>query len=252
MNICCCFEGEYIIESVIDRCDSGTSTQRWNKPCEEKYREICDVRARWHLGKEKKSQDFRDVARRANIFRRFSNFSSVHKQEELASREATTLGHSFYDVVEPLFHRRASSRFVNRFRPALPFDVFLGISTSVFRPSRCSIPVILGFPCACATDQGRHLCVWSILCERATHRRRKLKHRRRDRCIIYRCNAYTTLAHLRTFGAVASNWKNSNSQFFNQTIPSFRHHPSVIVSAASDVIPYPIFVEKLEKSLDIR
>lgn len=133
MNIWSRFEGEYVIESVIDRCDSRTSTQRWNKPCEEKYREICNVRARWHLGKEKKSQDSRDVARRANIFRRFSNFSSVHKQEELASREVTTLGHSFYDAVEPLFHR-ASSRSSTGFVPSdltfrrLSWHLYLGIS----------------------------------------------------------------------------------------------------------------------------
>lgn len=46
--------------------------------------ERCDVRARWHLGKEKKNQDSRDVVRCANILPSFLEFFSSQARKTRA------------------------------------------------------------------------------------------------------------------------------------------------------------------------
>lgn len=138
-----------------------------------------DMRAQWHLGKKKKPRSpWRHTSCEYSLpflefflcvqARRIRAFSSVPRSDDA---RAFLLRHHRAALPPSLVRQPVS------FRPALPFDIFLGISTSVLRPSR-SILVSLGFPCASATDQGRHLGVWCVQSERTTHRRRKLRHLR--------------------------------------------------------------------------
>jgi len=184
-----------------------------------------------------------------NILCHSTNFSCVYKQEELARFPP------FRETVLRAFllrhHRAALPPSLVRqpvsFRPVLPYDVFLGIST-IFRPSRRSILVSLGFPLSSATDQGHHL-VWCVLSKRTTHRRRKLRYLR----VIDVINAsYTT--SLSSVGCstlfVSINWKQFKSAIF-QPSNSLLLSSWLIVSFANNVIHLIIlvFVEKLRKSL---
>lgn len=120
-----------------------------------------DVRARWHLGKDKRrARTFPGRSRKYSPpFLEFFLRARARGTRVFSFVSRETTAHSFPDAVKPPLppsRSRSSTGFV---RSGLTFrHLPRHISTSIFRRRiRRSILVIPGFPCACATAiQGRH------------------------------------------------------------------------------------------------
>lgn len=155
--------------------------------------------------------------RRANTYSPPSlEFFLVRRHEELArfpSRARTFLLRSRSSTMRRFaFVNRFAASSGLTFRRLLSRHLRLSISSENWR----SIPVMLGFPCACVRRSRSSSRLWSTRrTNSSVHRHRKSKHR------PYLSITCTTRSPF-TFNTIR--WiSNSNPWFLNQTISSFRH-----------------------------